>query len=280
MRRWSAALLGLVIVVGCGGGEERTEGAKAEGTSAGGERARAPGEIAVDERALVVPAHIEIVEIVPVPIPAPLAEIPATEAEGAPAERPQDLSRDEPSLDEPSEYEPGAGIAAGGEPPLDDTPIAESPAMEVGDSEAMAAGEVSSRLCPSEVPGLTVSSRPTERGAMLTLRTSHVSEVADLRARARELATMLDDQRSGAECEPCEVDEEGARVERGRHFLETDSAMHRVRDVRLTDIPSGVRIEFVTYEGDRELTASLRRQVTEDARALREGLCPISFQTI
>lgn len=301
MRGWIAALLGLMVLAGCGGEEETTAAAKPEATSSGGERAGAA--IEVDESALRAPARVEIVEMVPVPVPAPLAETPA-------GERPEAMegqAEAEMQMDEPSTWEPGAEAQAeaGVEGPAGieaeagveaqpgveaqaelETPSLEMPSAEGElelegeglEGEGMARAPEGNALCPTDIPGLHAVSTQTRNGAILTLTTSRASEVRELRSRARQLASMLDEERAG---EACPIDESGAPApERATHFLEGDTAIHQVRDVRLTDTPRGVRIEFIGYADDQELIDQLHTQVSEDARSLREGLCPLSFQTI
>lgn len=299
MRGSSAALMGLLMLAGCGGGEEhRVAATKPEATSGGGERAAAV--IEVEESALRAPARVEIVEMTPVPVPAPLGQ-PSGTAMGeqpampsAEAEAQADLQMDEPSM---GEYEPGAqaqiGIESeepsmGGEmeieeteidieAPSDDTPMAE---LELEGDVSRAAAEAASALCPTDVEGLRVTSSNTRNGSVLTLTTSRSSEVHELRARVRQLATLLDRERADEACEPGEEAAGFPSAEPASHFVESDSAIHQVHDIRLTDVPRGVRIEFVGHRDEPELINALHTQVSEDARSLREGLCPLSFQTI
>lgn len=311
MRGWSAGLVGLLVLAGCGGGEEhRAATAKPEATSGGGERAATI--IEVEESALRAPARVEIVEMQPVPAPAPLAGASGTaESQRAPSGQAQaELQMEEPStgeyepsgeaqaelqMDEPSmgEYEPGAqaqigieseepsmhepGAQVGIEVPSEDTPIAE---LELEGDVSRAAAEAASGLCPTDIPGLEVTSSNTRRGSVLTLTTSRPSEVHELRSRVRQLASLLDRERADEACEPGEESAAIPSAEPTSHFVESDSAIHQVHDVRLTDVPDGVRIQFVAHPGDSEVVDALHTQVSDDARSLSEGLCPLSFQTI
>lgn len=309
MRGWSTALVCLLVLAGCGGGEEhQVATAKPEATSGGGERAGMV--IEVEESAMRAPSRVEIVEMQPVPAPA--AEPP----EGAMGERAPgaqaELQMEEPSMgqyepsaeaqaelqmDEPSmgEYEPGAqarvgieseepsmreepGAQIGMEVPSDDTPIAE---LELEGDVSRAAAEAAGGLCPTDIPGLRVTSSSSPNGSVMTLTTSRPGHVHELRARVRQLATLLDRERTD---EACGIHGEASAgmpsAEPASHFVETSSAIHQVHDVRLTDVPRGVRIEFVGHRDEPELINTLHREISEDARSLREGLCPLSFQTI
>lgn len=289
MRGWSTGLVCLLVLGGCGGGEEhRVAAGKSEATSGGGERAGKV--IEVEESAMRAPARVEIVELVP----APLVETPSTprsqRATGAHGATQTELQMDEPSMgeyepgarahvgmesEEPSMHEPGAHVGIG--VPGDDTPIAE---LELEGEVSRTAAEAASGLCPTDIPGLHVTSSNTRNGSMLTLTTSRESEVHELRARVRQLATLLDRERADEACRRGERSAGVPTAQPASHFVETSSAIHQVHDVRLTDVPRGVRIEFVGHRAEPELINTLHTEISEDARSLREGLCPLSFQTI
>lgn len=209
------------------------------GGSAGGEHATAE-VIEVDESAL---PRSEIVEVVPVLVHTPVEGEAVTPSEGEPRSEDEIASADMP--DEPPPEPTEAPMTARSESPTD--------------------------LCPSEVPGLQARARETEHRAVLVLTTTHPERVDELRARVRKFADLLAEERHDAECAPC-AEPTGATA-----FAAPHSEIHHARDVRLVDLPRGVRVEIVPY-ADQPRRA-LMTQIRDDARALDAGRCPLSFQT-
>lgn len=164
-------------------------------------------------------------------------------------------------------------------------------------------------VCPAGLEGLNVRATQIPRGGALVLTASR-DDVDELRARMHRLANLHQAQHGamgGGEGAPGATQgrtEPGARTEarpsggsaargatgeevgaQGEHmgreehvqFVDTEALIHQASEIRVIEIPRGARVE-VRFD-DATKVRDLRGELREDAEMLRNGQCPLSFQT-
>ena len=114
---------------------------------------------------------------------------------------------------------------------------------------------VTVQICPAGLPGLQARAIDTERGPALELTATGEEAISDLRARMHRFASALEQQDG-------DVPDVGG-------LLSADQ-------VRYVVIPGGARLEAQVSDPAR--VEMVRRELTDDAMALREGRCPLSLQ--
>lgn len=218
---------------------------------------------------------------------APLPELPITSREGAETERPPETWAAERSMT----ARPGEMRAAESELPPSGRATAETHALPIPEARVAEAtpprtGHRAERgvevtiddICPSDVPSLRVQARNVPRGIALVLTARGEEDVAALREHMRQFALVhaMEKARQAGVAQGEMI----APSASGRpHVADPASPLSRVDDLRLVEIPNGVRVELrEPDDADRASVRDLRANVREDAASLREGVCPLSFQ--
>ena len=166
---------------------------------------------------------------------------------------------------------------------------AEEPTQEEASPDAMsppapAALEVAAReICPADIASLRVRARNIPNGAAIVLTARGDDDVARVRDRMRELALARSTERAlRARSDPSyatmTVPSPGG-VSWSHGFADPSSPLLSADDLRLVEIPNGVRMELRYGEGvERASVWDLRAHLREDVAALDDGVCPLSFQ--
>ena len=120
-------------------------------------------------------------------------------------------------------------------------------------------------MCPMRVPGTQVSTTETPDGVAIVFTTS--GDVAELRARARKMASMHEHMMSG-----------GGEMDSGGMMGSGKMMMTMVPSkARAEDIDGGVRI--VITPNDPAQLAALRDHVRRHVEQMKSGECPMMHAT-
>lgn len=111
-------------------------------------------------------------------------------------------------------------------------------------------GQVTSSMCPSEVPGVAIAAADTADGVAISF-TAPADQVEELRARVRHMAAM----------------HERHHVAGRGHMAMPDS------DTRVEEIEGGSRITFTPANPDE--VGQLRTHVRQRVEQMRAGGCPM-----
>lgn len=164
-------------------------------------------------------------------------------------------------------------------PSRDPMPQASTAALPPSEVEIV---DDATSVCPANIPTLEVRTRGVRDGAALELTARDTDDVLELRARMRELASAHARRQRGAlaaELAEWDVPEEPSTARAASELDDEDDALRSVHDLRLIEIPRGVRLELrPRAAGPSASTSDLRERVRDDAAALRAGRCPLSFQ--
>lgn len=209
---------------------------------------------------------------------APQPQLPLTSREGAETARPPQTWAAERSMTS----RPGEMRAAESELPPGERATAETHALPIPESvemvEARGVEVTIDDICPTDVPSLRVQARNLPRGIALVLTATGEEDVASLREHMRQFAllhAMEKERQAGVAAGEMIAPSASGRP----HIADPASPLARVDDLRLVEIPNGVRVELREHGGaDRASVRELRASVREDASWLREGVCPLSFQ--
>ncbi|UJR83629.1 hypothetical protein [Sandaracinus amylolyticus] len=131
-------------------------------------------------------------------------------------------------------------------------------------------------ICPSDIESLRVRARNVSRGAAMVLTARGDDDVTRLRDHMRAFALA----HSRTHAEQCPDPSHGEMTSAPRHELaDPASPILSVHELRLVEIPNGVRVELRHDAGvERASIRELRTRVREDAASLDEGVCPLAFQ--
>jgi hypothetical protein len=182
-----------------------------------------------------------------------------------------------PSPAQPAQLprESQAAAAPSGAPIAEGPSVAPPPASPAQDLEAAS-------VCPADIPTLEARAFGLREGAALELTAGNEADVEALRTRMRELAVEQARRQRlalAADVAAWDVPREPNTARAPAGDVEPEDEMLLVDVLRLVAIPDGVRLEL-HRRGDAggASVAELRRRMREDARALREGRCPILFR--
>lgn len=264
MRKLGIAGLGL-LAAACGGGGEDA------GTTAWAEPA-AGGEEVVVSRTASTARPGEIVEVYEsrLPTSAPRMDMAAAESE-------ETATSEAPST-ALSQADTPAGAATPEEPAGTDTSSAPL-AQATTPSEQEASLEQAARdICPADIATLRVRARNISHGAAIVLTARGEADVDRLRDRMRQFALAHSTEHAQQCADPSHAGVVAPTSAQHR-IADPASPLLSVHDLRLVEIANGVRLELrYGDEIDRVSVRELRTQVRDDAAALADGVCPLSFQ--
>ncbi|AKF03847.1 hypothetical protein DB32_000996 [Sandaracinus amylolyticus] len=173
---------------------------------------------------------------------------------------------------------PSVSVATGGEIQVETQPGTGTQA-EIAETTiaAMEAESGTPEICPTDVDSLRVRARNLPRGVAMVLTARGEDDVDRLRDRMREFA--LAHSRAHAEQCPDPAHGEMATQASAHGIADPASPIMAVHELRLVEIPNGVRVELRQEQGvDRADVRELRTRVREDVASLDQGVCPLAFQ--
>lgn len=155
-------------------------------------------------------------------------------------------------------------------------PVAQATAPAQQD---LAIQEVAREICPADIETLRVRARNLSRGAVIILTARGEADVDRLRDRMRELALAHSAEHAQQCDDPAHGEGVTTSTSTAHRIADPSSPMLAVHDLRLVEIENGVRLEMRHADDvERVSVRELRMRVREDAAALDEGVCPLSFQ--
>lgn len=265
MRKLGVVGLGL-LAAACGGGEQTETTARAGAAGVGGEQvivSRAPAPVPPGQA-------VEVYESM-LPTSTPRVDMAAAESE-APSQAIAQAST--PAGASTSEEPMGA------EEPMGTEATSEPVAQVTAPSEQEASLEQAARdICPADIPTLRVRARNVSHGAAIVLTARGEADVDRLRDRMRQFALAHSTEHAQQCADPSHEGVVSASTSAEHRIADPASPLLSVHDLRLVEIANGVRLELRYGDDiDRVSVRELRTQVRDDAAALADGVCPLSFQ--